>query len=424
MPITRPDEYRHTNPDLAFVDNINVRGARLVVSTLSDLYLLKNTPDKLKEDVTVVRVLNVLGEPKEYLLIDIDNAQNSSGWIEYSTGGASELSLLTDTQITSPVNEEVLIYDTSLPTPKWTNKLLSIPLIQGLVAALNSKLNISNLATEVESEITSEPVTEENKWISLKILQHWWSWVRSNASRFRLSFLANATTNPRLTQVDSDGEISAPEDNLVMDGFITDIDVIAAIVTATYNLSNAYTVAITPANSKKALAGQLYIAGGFQYICVAENVITRLGIQALFTTAVGSTGTAPNWSISSVEMGNTLTLNIPLAAATVTSGTISNAAQTIAGAKTFSGLLTLSAGLTITTTGTQGLFIAQTGSKNNAAALQIDSTTQVVLFPRMTLSQANAITTAPDYSMVTITDAGSEGLYIRISGTWRRIQYI
>lgn len=210
----------------------------------------------------------------------------------------------------------------------------------------------------------------------------------------------------------TDGTLSAPTDNLLMDGFITDIDVIAAIVTATYNLSNAYTVSITPANSKKALAGQLYVAGGFLYVVVAENIISRYGIQTLFNTAVGSIGTAPNWSISSVEMGNTLTLNIPLAAAANTSGTISNAAQTIAGAKTLTALLTCQA----------GIFIAASGSRNAAAALQVDSTTQGILPPRMTGAQMNAIATPPDGLMVHVTDAATVpiGFYGRVSGAWVR----
>lgn len=50
------------------------------------------------------------------------------------------------------------------------------------------------------------------------------------------------------------------------------------------------------------------------------------------TTAPGTTGTAPNWTATGQ-------LNIPLAGASVTSGTISNASQTIAGSKTLTGKL-------------------------------------------------------------------------------------
>lgn len=354
--ITRPDEYAHNNPANAIADANNVRGAKRKAVNDTELLLLSTSiPDKLTEGLTEVYVQST---GKTYRLLNIATANTLAGW-------------------------EEVVYGTT---------------------------NV--YATETEAEIIDEPTLEDFKIITLKVLLHWWNWLKSTASRFRLPFLTNATVNPRLTQVDSNGELSAPADNQIMDGFITDIDVIAAIVTATYNLSNAYTVSITPANSKKALAGQLYVAGGFLYVVVAENIISRYGIQTLFTPAVGSTGTAPSWSLSSVEMGNTLTLNIPLAAAANTSGTISNAAQTIAGAKTLTALLTCQA----------GVFIAASGSRNAAAALQVDSTTQGILFPRMTGAQMNSITAAPDGLMVHVTDAVTvpTGFYGRVDGAWVR----
>jgi hypothetical protein len=65
------------------------------------------------------------------------------------------------------------------------------------------------------------------------------------------------------------------------------------------------------------------------------------------TLAVGATGTAPAF----VSSGSTHTLNIPLAGTTITSGTISDGAQTIVGAKTLSGATVLSGGVTVTCTG-------------------------------------------------------------------------
>ena len=82
--ILRPNQYRHTNPFLPFVDSDNVKGGlRSKVADLTELYELFNadpnisTVPKLKERATLVYVET---EEKYYELIDIENVGNASGW--------------------------------------------------------------------------------------------------------------------------------------------------------------------------------------------------------------------------------------------------------------------------------------------------------------------------------------------------------
>jgi len=66
-------------------------------------------------------------------------------------------------------------------------------------------------------------------------------------------------------------------------------------------------------------------------------------------------------------------------------------------------------------------------SPNASAKLQIDSTTQGVVFPRMTYSQRISIVGVTDGLMVYQTDtsgAFSPGLYIYVTNAWRRFQYV
>ena len=76
--IRRPDEYVHQNDSNAIVDELNVRGGRRVVANLAELYALSSIPDKLAEQITIVRVVN---EDKNYRLVDKNNIGNASGWI-------------------------------------------------------------------------------------------------------------------------------------------------------------------------------------------------------------------------------------------------------------------------------------------------------------------------------------------------------
>ena len=76
--IRRPDEYAHQNDSLAIVDESNVRGGRRVVQDLQELYGLHAYQDKLKDNITIVRVNS---EDKDYRLIDKNKANTSDGWV-------------------------------------------------------------------------------------------------------------------------------------------------------------------------------------------------------------------------------------------------------------------------------------------------------------------------------------------------------
>jgi len=90
-----------------------------------------------------------------------------------------------------------------------------------------------------------------------------------------------------------------------------------------YAASGRYDVKVTKAGNPDYTLGDVVVGAIFSLNGLSAD--TQL-------LAVGSTGTAPNW----VSAGSTHTLHLPLAAAGVTSGLVSNGAQTIAGLKTFS----------------------------------------------------------------------------------------
>jgi hypothetical protein len=82
MAITRPDIYEHNNPLNAIVDSNFVRGGiRSAVSGLNELYQIgsgtNDRVDQLKQHSTRVYVS---GENQFYILKDISNRTNASGW--------------------------------------------------------------------------------------------------------------------------------------------------------------------------------------------------------------------------------------------------------------------------------------------------------------------------------------------------------
>lgn len=88
MAIKRPDIYEHNNPNYSIADSDSVRGGfRTAVSGLTALYALAPKLDQLKEHSTIVYVS---GETKYYILVDIANVGNVSGWNEFQTGGGGE----------------------------------------------------------------------------------------------------------------------------------------------------------------------------------------------------------------------------------------------------------------------------------------------------------------------------------------------
>jgi hypothetical protein len=90
MAIKRPDIYKHNNPAYSIADSDFIRGGfRTGVADLTALYSLDpspSTPDQFKEHSTIVYVS---GETKYYVLVDITNISNASGWNEFQVGGSS-----------------------------------------------------------------------------------------------------------------------------------------------------------------------------------------------------------------------------------------------------------------------------------------------------------------------------------------------
>ena len=88
MAIKRPDIYEHNNPLNAIVDSDFVRGGvRTSVANLNELYQIgsgiNDKIDQLKEYATKIYVS---GENKFYILENLNNRTNISGWIPESVG--------------------------------------------------------------------------------------------------------------------------------------------------------------------------------------------------------------------------------------------------------------------------------------------------------------------------------------------------
>ena len=95
MALIQSDILTHNNPNLAVVDSdFTIGGFRTAVATVGDLYALSGKTDEpsaagqLKEYATIVYVS---GETKYYVLVDIDNVDNASGWEEFVAGGAGTI---------------------------------------------------------------------------------------------------------------------------------------------------------------------------------------------------------------------------------------------------------------------------------------------------------------------------------------------
>lgn len=115
---------------------------------------------------------------------------------------------------------------------------------------------------------------------------HIWYESLNNALKFRkglqtvdvITTLDNATyagTGNRVMQFSSVGNLEVP--NEVLDGFISDTDVISAITAATYNSANFFTAYITPANSKNMYLNQEYHdpVSVHSYKAIGQNIVRR-----------------------------------------------------------------------------------------------------------------------------------------------------
>ena len=122
-------------------------------------------------------------------------------------------------------------------------------------------------------------------------------------------------------------------------------------------------------------------------------------------TSIQITGTYPNFGVNftgSTTGGTVSGDYLPLSGGTVTGGTI------------------FQSGLTANTIYSSGQVGIGTSNPNAAAIIEIASTTQGVLFPRMTKVQRDAITSPPIGLMLFVTD-DNEGLYIYKTSGWVQI---
>ena len=117
-------------------------------------------------------------------------------------------------------------------------------------------------------------------------------------------------------------------------------------------------------------------------------------------TNIQITGTYPDFGVNFT--GTTTGDYLPLSGGTVTGGTI------------------FQSGLTANTFYSSGQVGIGTSNPNAAAIIEIASTTQGVLFPRMTKVQRDAITSTPIGLMLFVTD-DNEGLYIYKTSGWVQI---
>ena len=120
-------------------------------------------------------------------------------------------------------------------------------------------------------------------------------------------------------------------------------------------------------------------------------------------TNIAISGKYPDFGISVTGLTSTSGDYLPLSGGTVTGGTI------------------FQSGLTANTFYSSGQVGIGTSNPNVSAIVEIASTSQGVLFPRMTIAQRNAITSTPVGLILFVTDGDNEGLYIYKTSGWVQI---
>ena len=96
--------------------------------------------------------------------------------------------------------------------------------------------------------------------------------VGVTVSAVEVTGLAGSST--RVVQADNSGNLLATLNSIT--GFVTDSDIISAIVSATYSIGGGYVSAIVPASSKVFNQGQMYYDSGYLYIAIADNASFRI----------------------------------------------------------------------------------------------------------------------------------------------------
>ena len=150
-------------------------------------------------------------------------------------------------------------------------------------------------------------------------------------------------------------------------------------------------------------------------------------------TGITTGGTYPNFTLVNSSPDRTVTItggtNIQITGTypdfgvnftgTTTGGTVSGEYLPLSGGTVTGGTI-FQSGLTANTFYSSGQVGIGTSNPNAAAIIEIASTTQGVLFPRMTKVQRDAITSTPIGLMLFVTD-DNEGLYIYKTSGWVQI---
>jgi hypothetical protein len=172
----------------------------------------------------------------------------------------------------------------------------------------------------------------------------------------------------------------------------------------------------------KFLSG-LTVNSGFTY----SNGTEQNG-YALLTDGTGYaywgpvSGATPSSGVTSITVGNGLSANSSTGAVTIvfTGSTGTSGDYLPLSGGTVTGGTVFQSGLTANTFYSSGQVGIGTASPNVKAIIEIASTTQGVLFPRMTKVERDAITSPPIGLILFVTD-DNEGLYIYKTSGWVQI---
>ena len=142
------------------------------------------------------------------------------------------------------------------------------------------------------------------------------------------------------------------------------------------------------------------------YVTTIINTSPDQTVTLTGGTNIQITGTYPDFGVNftgSTTGGTVSGDYLPLSGGTVTGGTI------------------FQSGLTANTIYSSGQVGVGTSNPNAAAIIEIASTSQGVLFPRMTKVQRDSITSPPVGLILFVTDGDNEGLYIYKTSGWVQI---
>ena len=168
----------------------------------------------------------------------------------------------------------------------------------------------------------------------------------------------------------------------------------------------------------------LTVTGGFTYSGAGEQVGYVMTCDALGNATWEPISAAtPSSGVTSITVGNGLSANSSTGAVTIafTGSTGTSGDYLPLSGGTVTGGTIFQSGLTANTFYSSGQVGIGTSNPNVAAIVEIASTSQGVLFPRMTIAQRNAITSTPVGLILFVTDGDNEGLYIYKTSGWVQI---